>query len=148
MRQDWLVAAVLGVSMLAMAQQQTPKVINAQFHIEPAGAGLSATVNRFQHSNGPLWLGYEVAAVPGSHFSMCSGDSKSSVDNGCCGVYQLEGSNNNFRSSDGDRGTETSIVVLAEDRSGSHRQGSFHWSDMHAGCRRITVHNADECERR
>ena len=113
MRQDWLVAAVLGVSMLAMAQQQTPKVINAQLHIEPAGAGLSATVNRFQHSNGPLWLGYEVAAVPGSHFSTCSGDSKSSVDNGCCGVYRLEGSNNNFRSSDGDRGTEKSIVVLA-----------------------------------
>ena len=68
MRQDWFMAAILGVSMLAVAQQQ-PKVVNAQFHTESAGAGLSATVNRFQHSNGPLWLGYEVAAVPGSHFS-------------------------------------------------------------------------------
>jgi HEAT repeat protein len=112
MRQDLLVAAILGASMLAMAQQQTPKVVNAQFHTEPAGAGLSATVNRFQHSDGPLWLGYEVAAVPGSHFSMCSGDSGSSMDDGCCGVYRLEGSNNNFRSSDGDKGTETSIDVL------------------------------------
>ena len=89
MKQDWLVAAVLGVSMLAMAQQP-PKVVNAQFHTEPAGAGLSATVDRFQHSNGPLWLGYEVAAVPGSHFSACSGDSGSSMDDGCCGVYRLE----------------------------------------------------------
>ena len=71
MRRDWFIAAILSVSMLAMAQQQ-PKVINAQFHTESAGAGLSATVNTLQHSNGPLWLGYEVAAVPGSHFSMCS----------------------------------------------------------------------------
>src|SRR5580704_14854685 len=111
MKQDWFLVAVLGVSMLAMAQQQ-PKVVNAKFNTEPSGAGLSATVNRFQHSNGPLWLGYEVAAVPGSHFSMCSGDSGSSMDDGCCGVYRLEGSNNNFRSSDGDKGTETSIAVL------------------------------------
>ena len=43
MRQDWFIAAALGVSMLAVAQQQ-PKVINAQFHTESAGAGLSATV--------------------------------------------------------------------------------------------------------
>ena len=62
MRQDWFVAAVLGVSLMAMGQT-TPKVVNAQFHTEPAGAGLSATVDRFQHSGGPLWLGYEVAAV-------------------------------------------------------------------------------------
>jgi hypothetical protein len=64
MRRDLFIAATLSVSMLAMAQQQ-PKVINAQFHTESAGAGLSATVNTLQHSNGPLWLGYEVAAVPG-----------------------------------------------------------------------------------
>ena len=97
MRQDWFIAATLSVSMLAMAQQQ-PKVINSQFHTESAGAGLSAAVNALQHSNGPLWLGYEVAAVPGSHFSMCSGDNDSSTDNGCCGVYRLEDSNNNFQS--------------------------------------------------
>src|SRR5579862_4909915 len=111
MREDWFLVAVLGVSMLAMAQQQ-PKVVNAKFNTEPSGAGLSATVNRFQHSNGPLWLGYEVAAVPGSHFSMCSGDTESSMDDGCCGVYRLEDSSNNFRSSDGDQATQTSIAML------------------------------------
>jgi HEAT repeat protein len=111
MKQDWFLVAVLGVSMLAMAQQQ-PKVVNAQFNTEPSGAGLSATVNRFQHSTGPLWLGYEVAAVPGTHFSMCSGDTESSMDDGCCGVYRLEDSNNNFRSSNGDQATETRIAVL------------------------------------
>jgi hypothetical protein len=111
MRQDWFIAATLSVSMLAMAQQQ-PKVINSQFHTESAGAGLSAAVNALQHSNGPLWLGYEVAAVPGSHFSMCSGDNDSSTDNGCCGVYRLEDSNNNFQSSNRDQATETSIAIL------------------------------------
>jgi HEAT repeat protein len=111
MRQDWFMAAVLGVSMLAMAQQP-PKVVNAQFHTEPAGAGLSATVDRFQHSSGPLWLGYQVAGVPGSHFSACSGDTQSSMDDGCCGVYRLEDSNNGFRSSDGHQVQETSIDVL------------------------------------
>ena len=110
MRQDLFIAATLSVSMLAMAQQQ-PKVINAQFHTESASAGLAATANKLLHSNGPLWLGYEVAAVPGSHFSLCSDDSESS-DNGCCGVYRLEDSNNSFRSSNRDQTTEASIAVL------------------------------------
>lgn len=112
MRVYFLTAAVLGLSVLANAQKQTPKVVNAQFHTQPADGGLSATVRQLQHSDGPLWLGYEVAAVPGSHSSMCSGDTDSSLNSGCCGVYRLEGSNNDFRSSDGDRGTEKSIDVL------------------------------------
>jgi len=111
MRQDWLLVAVLGVSMLAMAQQQ-PKVVNAQFHSEPAGAGLSATVNRFQHSSGPLWLGHEVAAVPGSRFSSCSDDNGSSMDDGCCGVFRLEDSNHTFRSSNEHQASEANIAVL------------------------------------
>src|ERR1700748_1197510 len=111
MRRDWFMAATLSVSMLAAAQQQ-PKVINAQFHTESAGAGLSATVNTLEHSNGPLWLGYEVAAVPGWHWAVCSGDTRSNPDDGCCGVYLLDGSDNNFQSSDSDHATQTSIDVL------------------------------------
>lgn len=112
MRLNWIFAAVLGVSVLATAQQQ-PKVTNAQLRTEPASGGLSATMNTLQHSNGPLWLGYEVPAFPGSHFSMCSGDADSSPDNGCCGVYRLEDSNNNFQSSNRDQTPEpTSIAVL------------------------------------
>jgi HEAT repeat protein len=119
MKQDWLVAVLLGASMLAMAQQQTPKVINAQFHTEPAGSGLSVVVDRFQHSSGPLWLGYEVPALPQSHFSVCSGDNQSSMDDGCCGVYQLEQSNNSWRSSGDHQAAQTSIVVLVRiDRGG------------------------------
>jgi len=109
MRRILLVVAIFGMSLFAEAQQ--PKVINAQMHSQPAGAGLPATVEQLKHSSGAQWLGYAVAAVPGSHFSMCSDDSSSG--NGCCGVYRLEAENNNFRSSDGDHGTETSIEVLA-----------------------------------
>jgi HEAT repeat protein len=130
MRQDWLLVAVLGASMLAMAQQQ-PKVVNTQFHTEPSGAGLSATVNRFQHSNGPLWLGYHVAAVPGSHFSMCSDDTGSSMDDGCCGVYRLEDSNSNSRSSNGAQATETSIDVLVRIDQGAVDKVRF----IGTGCR-------------
>ncbi len=130
MRQNWLAAGVLGVSMLAMAQQP-PKVVNAQFHTEPSGPGLSATVNRFQHSHGPLWLGYEVAAVPGSHFSVCSGDSEGSMDDGCCGVYRLEDSDNTFRSSDTDRTSKTDIAVLVRIDQGAVDRVRF----VGAGCR-------------
>ncbi|HEY1578379.1 MAG TPA: HEAT repeat domain-containing protein [Terracidiphilus sp.] len=110
MRRDWLLAAVLGVSTLAMAQQ--PKVVNAQLHTESAGAGLSAAATRLQHSNGPLWFGYEVPTTPGSRFSVCSGGSHSSDDNGCCGVYRLEESDNTFQSGDGDQKTQNSIDIL------------------------------------
>jgi HEAT repeat protein len=130
MRQDWLVTAVLGVSMLAMAQQQ-PRVVNAQLQVEPAGAGLSATVNRFQHSSGPLWLGYEVPAVPGSHFSVCSGDTKSTVEDECCGVYRLEDSDHGFGSSDSDQAAQTSIDVLVRIDQGAVDKIRF----VGSGCR-------------
>lgn len=130
MRQDWLAAVVLGVSMLAMGQQ-APKVVNAQFHSEPAGAGLSATVNRFQHANGPLWLGYEVAAVPRSHFSVCSGGSDGSMDDGCCGVYRLEDGDNSFRTSDTNQTTRTDVAILVRIDQGAVNKIRF----VGAGCR-------------
>jgi HEAT repeat protein len=130
MRQDWWLAVVLGVSVMATGQQ-APKVVNAQFHTEPAGAGLSATVDRFQHSNGPLWLGYAVAAVPGSRFSVCSGDNGGSMDDGCCGVYRLEDSDNTFRSGDEDRVTQTSVDVLVRIDQGTVDKIRF----VGAGCR-------------
>jgi HEAT repeats len=111
MRHNWFAAGVLGASTLAIAQQ-APKVINAQLHTEPAGSRLSATVDRFQRSGGPLWLGYEVDAVSGSHFSVCSGDTQSSVEDGCCGVYRLEDSDNSFRSSGSDQAKVAKMDVL------------------------------------
>lgn len=104
-------AALLGVSLLGTAQQQQPKILNAQFHTEPVGAGLSATVDRFQHSGGPLWLGYEVRAIPGTHFRTCSSEG-SNMEGECCGVYRLEDSNNDYRYSDEHQIDDTSIDIL------------------------------------
>ena len=81
-------ALILGTSIVA-AQQ--PKVVNTQFNSEPAGGGLSATLARLQRSTQPLWVGYEMPALPRTNFSACSdfGDAPQS-EGGCCGEYQLE----------------------------------------------------------
>lgn len=110
MKQHWLMATVLGVSSLAVAQQ--PKVINAQLHTESAGAGFSATAGRLQHQNGPLWFGYDVPTTPGSRFSVCSGGSHTADGDGCCGVYRLEESDNNWQSGDRDEKVQTSVEIL------------------------------------
>lgn len=110
MKQHWLIAAVLAISTLGIAQQ--PKVVNGKLHTEPAGAELSTVVSRLQHSNGPLWFGYEVPTTPASHFSVCSGGSHSADDDGCCGVYRLEESDNNFQSDRRDQKEQTSIDIL------------------------------------
>jgi HEAT repeat protein len=128
--QNWSLAVVLGVSIVAAAQQE-PKVVNAQLHTESAGGELSATVGRFQHEHGPLWFGYEVAAVPGSRFSACSGDSQSSMDDGCCGVYQLENSDNTFRNFGEDKTAEAKIDVLVRIDQGAINKIRF----VGAGCR-------------
>lgn len=108
MKQHWIVAAVLGLSTLIGAQQ--PKVINAQFRTEPVGARLAEAVGQLQHSKGPLWLGYEVSAIPGSHFSVCSGDTQS--ENGCCGVYRLENPDHTYRSNESDQASHSNIDML------------------------------------
>ncbi|HVH85335.1 MAG TPA: HEAT repeat domain-containing protein [Terriglobales bacterium] len=131
MRHEWYLASILGVSMLAIAQQP-PKVVNAQFRTEAVTAGLAATVDRFEHSPGPLWLGYQVAAVPGSRFSACSGGEAGwNADDGCCGVDQLEGSDNNFRSGNSEQQTQTSINLLVRIDQGAVDKIRF----VGTGCR-------------
>jgi hypothetical protein len=89
-----LVAIVICASTLAVLAQQ-PKVSNTQFNVEPIGGTLTATVDRFRHSAEQHWLGYEVAALPQSHLSTCSNWSNTSqMDDGCCGEYRLEESDN------------------------------------------------------
>ena len=127
MKQDWLIAAMLGVSTIAMAQQ--PKVVNAQMHTESVNEGLSTTVNRLQHTSGPLWLGYAVAAVPGSRFSACSGDTHAEGEDGCCGVYRLEGSDNSFQSSDSHQSSPTSVDILVRIDQGAVDKIRFIGSD-------------------
>jgi hypothetical protein len=129
MRHDWIISAIVGVSTLAMAQQ--PKVINAQLHTESASAGLAATVNQLEHASGPLWFGYEVPTVPGSRFSVCSGANQSQDGDGCCGVYRLEDSDNNWHSDGSDQGTPRSIDILARIDHGAVEKIRF----VSSGCR-------------
>jgi hypothetical protein len=129
MTHDCLIAAILGASTLAMAQQ--PKVTNAQLHTESASAGLAATVNQLEHASGPLWFGYEVPTVPGSRFSVCSGGSQSQDDDGCCGVYRLEESDNTWHSDKGDQSVPRSIDILARIDHGAVEKIRF----VSSGCR-------------
>src|SRR3981081_1195970 len=88
MKHHLIIALILSASAIS-AQQ--PKVSNTQFNTEPASSGLSATVTRFQRTNQPLWIGYEVPALPRTHLSSCSDSTGSSqAEDGCCGEYQLE----------------------------------------------------------
>jgi HEAT repeat protein len=92
------IALTLSVSAVAFSAQQ-PRVTDTRFNTEPAGAGLSATVTRFQHSSQQLWIGYEVPSVP-RHSSSSCGDSNGSNDDGCCGEYRLEGTRDGVTSDD------------------------------------------------
>jgi HEAT repeat protein len=110
MRYGLFAALLLGTSMLAMAQQP-PRVVNAQLHTEPAGGALPAALSRLQQARGPLWAGYEVAAVAGPRFSQCPDDAKAPADEECCGVYRLEGDHVSRQSTQGPA-VQTSLAVL------------------------------------
>jgi len=106
MRKSWVIAMVFRAAVVAMpltaalTVAQAPKVLNTEWHTEPAGSGLSATVGRFHSSAGVQWIGYEVATRPRRRVAACSGgenaDAKASSDDGCCGVYRLEEPNNTW----------------------------------------------------
>jgi HEAT repeat protein len=92
---------------------QQPKTINTQMHSTPFAGGLSATVERFQQSNGPLWVGYQVEALPRTHLSACSSWTGSSqVDDGCCHAYRLEESGDNLNATDAADAVNPVIYVL------------------------------------
>jgi hypothetical protein len=99
MKNDALMVVALAASAL-MTSAQEPRVTHTQFHSGPVSLGLSATVDRFRHSNGPLWLGYAVPALPRTHHSSCSfGAGSSGVEAGCCNELQLEDTANNLDTS-------------------------------------------------
>ena len=100
MKNNALMVAALAASALISSAQE-PRVNHTQFHSGPVSLGLSATVDRFRHSNGPLWLGYAVPALPRTHHSSCSfGSGSSEVEAGCCNELQLEDTADNLITSD------------------------------------------------
>src|SRR5947208_1045064 len=88
--------------LAAALPAQQPKVSDAQFKVEPMGQSLAPTIDRVRHSNGQLWLGYEVPALPGLHLSTCSdlSDSPYSED-GCCRESRLQDEHGIRRNSNG-----------------------------------------------
>jgi hypothetical protein len=107
-----LVAIVICASTLALLAQQ-PKVSNTNFTVEPIGGTLTATVDRFRRSSEQRWLGYDVPALPQSHFCACSNWSDaSSMDSECCGEYRLEENGNYSVNRDNHGAAEQNIYVL------------------------------------
>src|SRR5215471_19854291 len=107
-----LVTLIICASTFAVLAQQ-PKVNNTHFTVEPIGGTLTATVDRFRHSNEQLWLGYEVVALPQSHLSTCSNWSDTSpVDDGCCGEYRLEDNDHYSMNRSNHAAAEQDIYIL------------------------------------
>src|SRR5215813_6134546 len=93
---------ILGLSMIAVglfaqprpvaAQENTapadlPQVQNAQVRSQPATGSLEATIAEISgHSDNPLWMAYQVDALPGHHSACC--DNYSDGDH-FCGVCRL-----------------------------------------------------------
>jgi hypothetical protein len=78
-----------------LGQEETPRSVNAKLEARSAGTNLSVTMKEVVASaEGPMWIGYEVAAVPGEHGDCCG-----KYDNGASkqsnGVWHLEKENEN-----------------------------------------------------
>jgi HEAT repeats/PBS lyase HEAT-like repeat len=106
-----LVLALAASALMTCAQE--PRVTHTQYHSGPMSLGLSATVDRFRHSNGPLWLGYAVQALPRTHVSACSSWTGSSdVDAGCCNELRLEDTPDNLNTSESAGAPAPTVYVL------------------------------------
>lgn len=112
MKTNALLALALAASAL-MTCAQEPRVTHTQYHSGPMSLGLSATVDRFRHSNEPLWLGYAVQALPRTHVSACSSGTESSdVDAGCCNELRLEDTPDNLNTSESAGSPAPLVYVL------------------------------------
>jgi HEAT repeat protein len=112
MKTNALMVLALAASAL-MTSAQEPRVTNAEFHSRPVSLGLSATVDRFRHSNDALWVGYAVQALPRTHVSACSSWTGSSeVEAGCCNELRLEDGPDNLNTSDSAAVPGPTVYVL------------------------------------
>jgi len=108
------VASTLVVIGSALTAQQ-PKVSEMQLKVEPVSQNLAATVDRLRQASDPLWIGYEVPALPGSHLPACSNWSDSSqAEDGCCGEYRLE-DDHGIHSNRDEEGARSVYVLLRFD---------------------------------
>jgi HEAT repeat protein len=115
MKTNALLVLTLAASALMICAQE-PRVTHTQFNSGPVSLGLSATVDRFRHSNSALWLGYAVQALPRTHLSACSSWTGSSeVEAGCCNELRLEDTADNLNSDQADSPAPIVYVLLRLD---------------------------------
>jgi HEAT repeat protein len=115
MKTNALMVLALATSALITCAQE-PRVTHTQFNSGPVSLGLSATVDRFRHSNSPLWLGYAVQALPRTHLSPCSSWTGSSeVEAGCCNELRLEDTADNLNREQADSPAPIVYVLLRLD---------------------------------
>lgn len=73
-----------------LGQEESPRVVNARLETRSARSNLAATMKEAVASaEGPMWIGYEVAAVPGEHGDCC-GKYESGTSRQSNGVWHLE----------------------------------------------------------
>ena len=74
----------------ARAQSEAPQVVNTRLDMRAVGPSLTATMNEIVTSaDSPIWIGYEVAAVPGEHGDCC-GNYGERTNRAARGVWHLE----------------------------------------------------------
>jgi HEAT repeat protein len=72
------------------AQGQAPETSNTKIELRSAGTGLQATMKELVTAAGSaMWIGYEVASVPGEHGDCC-GDYREGANRKSNGVWHLE----------------------------------------------------------
>ena len=72
------------------AQGQAPETANTRIDLRAAGPDLRATMKDIvATADSPMWIGYEVASVPGEHGDCC-GDDREGANGKSNGVWRLE----------------------------------------------------------
>ncbi|HET6931909.1 MAG TPA: HEAT repeat domain-containing protein [Candidatus Acidoferrum sp.] len=84
------IAGLWDAAPTALAQGETAQVVNTRLETRAAGPSLMATMNEIAASaDSPIWIGYDVAAVPGEHGDCC-GNYRDGMNRGAKGVWYLE----------------------------------------------------------
>ena len=74
----------------AQGQTEAPQAVNTRIELRSAGADLGVTMREIvATADSPMWIGYEIAGVPGEHGDCC-GDYKEGPDGQSNDVWHLE----------------------------------------------------------
>lgn len=85
-----LFCSICGATSTAHAQGEAPQTINTKLEVRMTGSNLGVTIKEIvATADVPIWIGYEVAGVPGEHGDCC-GNYKEGANGQSNGVWHLE----------------------------------------------------------